>query len=59
MPILIGLAGDLGLTNLSLIAVNGSEGFWARFGFEIVDGVVPPAKLASYEDSARFIVLRL
>lgn len=46
-----------GVPNMSLIAVNGSERFWARHGFEILTGdPVLDAKVKSYDDDARFMV---
>lgn len=59
-----GLAGQLvacalqqaqaaGLDALSLVAVQGSAGFWARFGFVAVQP--PPPQLASYGETAVFM----
>lgn len=48
-------AADNGFSNLSLVAVNGSEGFWRRQGFHVVDAPELGAKLASYEAAARLM----
>ena len=44
------------LSSLSLVAVNGSAGFWRRHGF--VAAAVPEldAKLRSYSDDAQFMI---
>lgn len=47
------------LPSLSLIAVNGSAGFWRRQGFEAVPDGLPAEKLRSYGDDAQFMVRRL
>ncbi len=49
---LIDLAHRLGFASLSLVAVNGSRGFWEKQGFLVVERPNLVAKLASYEDSA-------
>jgi GNAT superfamily N-acetyltransferase len=48
-----------GAPNVSLVAVNASVPFWSRFGFEVVSGPALDAKLKSYDDAARFMVLTL
>lgn len=48
-----------GYPNMSLVAVNGSQGFWERHGFVAEDRPDLIEKLASYEDAARFMVRRL
>ena len=48
-------ATDQGFSNLSLVAVNGSEGFWRRQGFHVVDAPELSAKLASYEAAAKLM----
>jgi ribosomal protein S18 acetylase RimI-like enzyme len=53
---LVDLAGKSGLPNLSLVAVNGSAGFWQRHGFAVTVDPALDAKLRSYDDSARFMV---
>ena len=47
------------LPSLSLIAVNGSAGFWRRQGFEAVEDQALAKKLRSYGDDAQFMVRRL
>ncbi len=49
-------ASACGLSGMSLIAVNGSAGFWQRHGFETVQDPLLAAKLRSYGDDARFMV---
>ncbi len=48
-----------GASNLSLVSVNSSGSFWQRFGFEVVADPALDAKLKSYDDDARFMVLEL
>lgn len=43
---------------MSLVAVNGSIGFWSRFGFALEDRPELVAKLSSYDAHARFMVRR-
>lgn len=45
-------------TGWSLVAVNGSVGFWARQGFVVADRPDLAAKLASYGADARFMTRR-
>lgn len=47
------------LPSLSLIAVNGSAGFWRRQGFEAVPDGLPAEKLRSYGDDAQFMIRTL
>ena len=45
---------------LGLVSVNNSRAFWAAQGFEIFAGDdILKAKLATYEDDARFMVLNV
>jgi GNAT superfamily N-acetyltransferase len=44
------------LPSLSLIAVNRSQGFWRRQGFEAVASDALTGKLRSYGDDARFMI---
>jgi hypothetical protein len=44
---------------MSLVAVNGSQGFWARHEFEVADAPHLADKLKSYEDAATLMVRRL
>ena len=48
-----------GYPTMSLVAVNGSQGFWERHGFTVEDRPDLTQKLSSYEDSARLMVRRL
>lgn len=53
---LAALAAERGLPTMSLIAVNGSEGFWRRHGFRrLVDPAIERT-LASYDADACFMV---
>jgi len=47
------------LPSLSLIAVNGSSGFWQRQGFEAVEDQALAVKLRSYGDDASFMIRML
>jgi GNAT superfamily N-acetyltransferase len=47
------------LPSLSLIAVNGSSGFWQRQGFEAVEDQALAIKLHSYGDDASFMIRML
>ena len=47
------------LPSLSLIAVNGSEGFWQRQGFVAVVDDALAEKLRSYGEDAQFMMRRL
>lgn len=44
------------LPTISLVAVNGSEPFWSRFGFMVEDRAGLRDKLLSYDSQARFMV---
>jgi ribosomal protein S18 acetylase RimI-like enzyme len=52
-------AGSAGFAAMSLVAVNGSMGFWRRQGFAIEETPGLAAKLASYGDDALFMVRAL
>lgn len=41
---------------ISLVAVNGSTGFWSRHGFLAVDVPALAEKLKSYDDNARYMI---
>lgn len=56
---LVAQARSAGLAELSLVAVNGSDGFWRRQGFADVDEPALADKLASYDAAARLMVRRL
>ncbi len=49
----------IGLSDLSLVAVNASVPFWRRQGFDIVESRSIAAALRSYDDEARFMMRRL
>ncbi|MFN3625685.1 MAG: GNAT family N-acetyltransferase [Hyphomicrobium sp.] len=48
-----------GMSNVSLVAIKGSEGFWSRHGFETVSDPQLDKKLKSYDEAARYMVRRL
>ena len=48
-----------GFGSMSLVAVNGSQGFWERHAFIVEDRPELLQKLQSYEDAARLMVRRL
>ncbi len=56
---LVGLAEAEKLPTLSLVAVNGSAGFWRRHGFRPVADAALTDKLKSYDDAAAFMVRTL
>lgn len=47
-----------GYRSMSLIAVNGSRGFWEKHGFVIADDPALDEKLKSYEPAAKLMVKR-
>ena len=52
---LVEIAARAGLPCLSLIAIDGSSGFWRRQGFRELHDPALAAKLASYDDAARYM----
>jgi hypothetical protein len=48
-----------GFSTMSLVAVNGSAGFWQRQGFDPMDVPELTGKLLTYEEGARYMVKRL
>jgi GNAT superfamily N-acetyltransferase len=48
-----------GLPTMSLVAVNGSRGFWERHEFLVADAPDLTQKLQSYDGSAQLMVRRL
>ena len=48
-----------GMSNVALVAIKGSEGFWSRHGFETVSDPQLDKKLKSYDEAARYMVRRL
>jgi ribosomal protein S18 acetylase RimI-like enzyme len=59
VSILAGHAVESGFVTMSLVAVNGSSGFWQKQGFEIVDQPALEAKLKTYSDDACFMLRQL
>ncbi len=57
--LLAGQAQASGLASVSLVAVNGSAGFWQKHGFDAVTDAAVTAKLLSYGASSSFMVRRL
>jgi ribosomal protein S18 acetylase RimI-like enzyme len=47
------------LSSISLIAVNGSAGFWQRHGFQDAGNAALTQKLRSYDDAAAFMMRHL
>jgi GNAT superfamily N-acetyltransferase len=56
---MIAHAHSRGFPTMSLVAVNGSQGFWQKHGFTPVETPELTQKLMSYEDAARFMVKSL
>jgi ribosomal protein S18 acetylase RimI-like enzyme len=52
---LVEIAARAGLPCLSLVAIDGSSGFWRRQGFHELHDPALAAKLASYDDAARYM----
>ncbi|MEP7240891.1 MAG: GNAT family N-acetyltransferase [Devosia sp.] len=48
-----------GFATMTLVAVNGSQGFWERHGFAVEDAPDLMQKLTTYEPAARLMVRRL
>lgn len=55
VAILVEMAARAGLPCLSLVAIDGSSGFWQRQGFRVLHDPALAAKLASYDDAARYM----
>jgi GNAT superfamily N-acetyltransferase len=53
---MIRLARRLALPTLSLVAVNGTDAFWRRFGFAPHENPALAAKLAGYGDAAYMVL---
>jgi len=49
-------AAARGFPTMSLVAVNGSQGFWERHGFAAEEPPALAARLASYDATARLMV---
>lgn len=52
-------ARALGLSRMGLVAVNASQGFWARQGFAVLEAPELAEKLLSYELEARYMARAL
>jgi ribosomal protein S18 acetylase RimI-like enzyme len=48
-----------GFATMSLVAVNGSQGFWERHAFVVAEAPHLADRLRSYEEAARLMVRRL
>lgn len=59
VSILVGQAVEAGLSTMSLVAVNGSAGFWQKNGFKIVSRADLQPKLKTYSDDACFMLRQL
>jgi predicted N-acetyltransferase YhbS len=57
----LGFAGRAGWRRACLVAIQGSDSYWARFGFQPVDPLPAgiAAKLAGYGQGARLMALAL
>lgn len=55
VAMLVEIAAQAGLPCLSLVAIDGSSGFWRRHTFREVHDPALAAKLASYDDAARYM----
>lgn len=52
-------ARDDGFSTMALVAVNGSQGFWERQGFKVVEHDALTGKLKTYSDDARYMMREL
>lgn len=59
IAILAGHAVESGFNTMSLVAVNGSSGFWEKQGFEVADQPNLEPKLKTYSDDACFMLRQL
>jgi len=48
-------AAHAGFAAMSLVAIAGTQGFWEKLGFRVVDLPALTAKLTSYDPSARYM----
>ncbi len=55
MPVLAGAARDCGVPHMMLVAVNGAEGFWIRYGFHAIDDARQSGVRAKYGPRARLM----
>ncbi|WP_026304539.1 GNAT family N-acetyltransferase [Kaistia granuli] len=56
VDLLLDSARRAGCPDVSLVAVNGSTGFWSRHGFRSVDVPELAEKLRSYDDDACYMI---
>ena len=54
--LLLDVARRAGCPEVSLVAVNGSTGFWGRHGFTPADVPALTEKLRSYDEDARYMI---
>lgn len=59
VDIVVHCAVGSGLSNISLVAVNGASGFWRANGFEPVMDTAIAARIASYGDDALYMERRV
>lgn len=59
IPDLLKHAASTGVANASLVAVGGTEEFWGRYGFRTLEDPMLSKKLASYDETARYMVRNL
>ncbi len=52
-------AARAGFVSMAIVAIAGTQGFWERQGFHLVDRPALTAKLASYDSSARYMLRAL
>ncbi len=59
----VGLLADhaarRGFARMALVAIAGTQGFWEKQGFDVIDLPSLAAKLASYDPSARYMTRAL
>ena len=59
VDLVAGLAHQHGIASLALVSVYNTHVAWARYGFSVVANERLDGKLASYGDTARYMVRRL
>jgi ribosomal protein S18 acetylase RimI-like enzyme len=53
------LAKAIGISSLALVSVYGTDTLWARYGFKVVFDAALVSKLASYGDTAKYMIRKL
>jgi len=53
------LAKAAGIPSLALVSVYGTDPLWARYGFEVIFDAALISKLASYGDTAKYMIRKL